>query len=147
MIEDSIKKENLILSILKYRQERKKLNGNLTSTSHTLNTAEFMLVLDFLQETFSSYSVDYTNNSFLVTIPLETNTFYKVEEFLIKKIEEKRKIESEELAKPLICEWKKADFGSFGISSYEWMTTCGESYDVDKYRYGNFCLNCGGKHP
>jgi hypothetical protein len=43
------------------------------------------------------------------------------------------------------CTWKKGDYGSFGIPSYEYKTSCGENYDCDNMTKLNYCPNCGGK--
>ena len=43
------------------------------------------------------------------------------------------------------CTWKKGDYGSFGIPSYEYKTSCGENYDCDNMPKLNYCPNCGGK--
>ena len=43
------------------------------------------------------------------------------------------------------CTWKKADYGSFGIPSYEYKTTCGKNLDCDNTTKMNYCPNCGGR--
>ena len=41
------------------------------------------------------------------------------------------------------CIWKRSDFGMFGFHDYEYVTTCGKSYDCDKVLKEKYCPNCG----
>lgn len=43
------------------------------------------------------------------------------------------------------CKWKKADFGMFGVPSYEYYTSCGKNYDCNKIKIENYCPNCGNR--
>lgn len=43
------------------------------------------------------------------------------------------------------CTWKVVDFGMYGCSDLEYVTTCGKSYDCDKVTKEKYCPNCGGK--
>ena len=50
-----------------------------------------------------------------------------------------------EVSKERTCTWKKGDYGSYGCSSYEYSTTCGENFDCDTTKKMNYCPNCGGR--
>lgn len=45
-----------------------------------------------------------------------------------------------------VCQYKKGDYGMFGIPSYEYSTECGKNYDTDKITSDmKHCPNCGNK--
>lgn len=41
------------------------------------------------------------------------------------------------------CIWKKADYGSMGCESYEWHTTCNQSFDCNRLDRPKYCPVCG----
>lgn len=43
------------------------------------------------------------------------------------------------------CVWKKINFGMLMVDDYEFVTSCGKSYDCDKVKQENYCPNCGGE--